>query len=217
MKKILAVVGTMSIALSAQAGIFSQDKKVIGINFYDKKESKQLTSIVKDITNQEQLGSLTFNTPRKSVKTKFRKITFEKQFGEIKIRAIKIGNEDSIYTTLDSKHTEVVEKLFADASKKADLISSYSGMTYERGGITHSLRNIGEIKSITLTCSNEIYSDKSGGDSCFTRTENIDLNAEGLTILRDNRIVPEVNWNNSVFEKTNNEYINLAIAKFIAE
>ncbi len=221
MKKTIATLLLGTLTLSAQAGLFKSEERLVrGLHFYDSEVrskrtfTNQLTDIVKEITAQNELGQLEFKSPRNSKVTEYRVLQFEKDIdgsGNFRVRANKLGNQDSIYAKVDTKHNEIIERLLTDMGKSVDMIESYKGHSYDRGGVIYTLKNIETPKSIKLVCKNEVYSDGSGGNRCHTEVERINLDQKGATLMRQNinrsYEVEDVNWGDDAFEVTNEDLI----------
>ncbi|WP_412473291.1 hypothetical protein [Halobacteriovorax sp. YZS-1-1] len=216
---------------TATAGItdfFSTKDKVIkgsAHHFYNDSRSDALTEFVQDIHSEYGLFIARFKEHSETYigahnkdkmkrfgtdVTAYSDLTFSKHGDSYRLYYTTYATGRPVIIKLDKTHNDQIDGLFEDMTKKADHVKIEGTRSFSRGGISLTAKNLKDVKSITLSCKEEIHSDNSGGNRCLTKTGGIDFGNKETKVeikgARRNTEVPKKNlktwaqdyWNNKI-------------------
>ncbi|AFY02409.1 hypothetical protein [Bdellovibrio bacteriovorus] len=95
----------------------------------------------------------------------------------------KDKNNGPAVADLDPKYNSIVGKLFSDLQQEANFIAIDGASEYGRGGSSLFAANLSGVEQVTLVCQRVVYSDRSGGTSCKTKTSGIDFAKRGTVVM----------------------------------
>lgn len=189
-------IGISMLSVHTHAGLFdlfNKEERVNGVamHMYEEQQSDQLSKIALDLHKQYGLFIAQYKRYTETYIGNHNKDTFQKHAIKITeyrdLRFVKSGDRYDLYTmgliiNLENQYSEVIEKLFNDIKTIAHHVSIEGTSNYGRGG-THLIgENIEGLRTLTLKCKKEIYSDASGGNSCTTTTDKIDFSNDKIKV-----------------------------------
>lgn len=161
--------------------------------------------------NETYIGSYNKNSLRvSSVVTAYSKINFSKRGQGYRATYEHLRGKSSTFIDLGREYNGILDSLINKIKVKAHHVKAEGTTSFGRGGIHLMAKNLKNIKSFDLTCTTEIYSDNSGGDSCIIEVEKLNLTKDATVYVSGKNgsktLLPSKNiktwssdyWNNKI-------------------